>query len=101
MAAADAFDRSRALAPEAGRTLFLIGDGLAALGRRTEALAVFRELAARGNLELDLARRAAATLVRLSAWPDAVRLVARAGRQAGISVTGAMAVRYLRRTLGR
>jgi hypothetical protein len=96
--AAAAFRRAQDLGAADNWSVFLVGTGLAALGQRAEAVTTLSGLAGRGDLEFDLSRRAAGTLARLGAWPDAARLAARAGRTAGLAGGMAMTGRLLRRT---
>lgn len=97
--AAVAFGRAQELGAKDDWSLLLLGNGLATLGRRAEALAELRILAGRGNLEFELSHQAARAMARLGAWTDAARLALRAGSAAGVSGGLAITGRVLRRTL--
>ena len=94
-----AFGKAQELGAKDDWSLLLLGTGLAALGKRNEALAQLRILASRGNLEFELSHQAARALAGLGAWTDAARLAVRAGCSEGVSGGLAITRRVLRRAL--
>jgi hypothetical protein len=94
-----AFDAAQSLHPDESATLFSLGMGLAALGRKREAAGHLRRLAGHSDLEFDLARKASVALARLGAWPEATGLAMHAARTVGIAGGVTLAARLLRRAV--
>ncbi|MBI1179446.1 MAG: hypothetical protein GC201_02745 [Alphaproteobacteria bacterium] len=95
--AADSFARVLEHGADDSWTLFTLGTGLAALGRRSEAVDALSRLAGRHDLEFELARKAAATLAGLGAISSAAALAASAGRAVGLAGGLTLAARYASR----
>jgi hypothetical protein len=95
-AAATALQTSLDLGPADGWTRLSLGNGLSALGRRREAVAVLQRLGDSADLEFDVARKGAALLARLGAPAAAAALGVRAAQLVGLSGAITLARRYAR-----